>query len=397
MKKYIQHNFILFALLNLCIPLLSSENDWSLKKPITSHKNWFQSKIDAYSDKMITRYSYTHNSFEHIRDMAILSVLPTAISQGILAKQRENMKSFLIKNEEDAFEEVGKYWGFDQEKWSKIKTQIKKEKDLNLKEMQKDQIFDTFHDSSLSSELIAIIKSECDRYNININSLNLIAKKDINTNEKGATASTPVHSPFETNGYSSPTIKFDIDLINKHNKKTKKHIINHELRHIIAGHNIRDTFIVNEIIDSQSDLRTQSLQLNHEIHTLQDELDNIFLFNSETKNKIKQKINILLQERTKIRKKIRNLNENRANEFNNSTIGIALTAATEKTADTFAACCDPKVAKNAALATKYSGYTANHNDMLVVNTNWETSQSIEKSRKALQSLKKKIQQATNIS
>src|SRR5260221_7198736 len=171
MKKYVQHNLIIFALINVCFPLLSSENDWSLK-PTTSHKNWFTRKINAFSQKMVTRHSYTHNSFEHIRDMAILHLLPAPIAQGTLYAQRENMKKFLLKNEENALEGVRQHFNIDQKEWSGIMSQVKKDHEFNLSEMRKDQNFNTYHDPAVNF-VMPEIKNACKKYSINLKSLNI--------------------------------------------------------------------------------------------------------------------------------------------------------------------------------------------------------------------------------
>ena len=57
-----------------------------------------------------------------------------------------------------------------------------------------------------------------------------------------------------------------------------------------------------------------------------------------------------------------------------------LTAALEKTADTFVTCIDGQAAKNAALYTEINGYQKNNNDMNVIHANWQTSQVITSSQ-----------------
>jgi len=354
MKKYIQHNLILFALLNLCTPLLSSENNWSLKKPITSHKNWFQSKIDAYSDKLITRHSYTHNSFEHVRDMALLHLLPAPIAQSILFAQRNNMKKFLLKNEENALEEVRQYFNIDQKEWSGIISQAKKDCEFNLNEMRKDQNFNTYHDPDVNI-FMPEIKNACKKYSINPKSLHFGAQ----TAKPNDTATAESFPPIQKTYYIPGKINLNKEfLVNRLLPAGYiNHVAFHELTHIIQGHLTQELTI-----------------LNH--------LDIGYSFRIG-------KLNAYIKYLDSIARK-------------------NLVAAQEKTADTFLSCSDPEVAKINATHTQNSiingydgkvsqlGYPDNFNDMLVINTNWETSESIKKSRKTLQSLKKKIQQATNL-
>lgn len=238
MKKYIQHNLIIFALINICFPLLSSENNWSLK-PKSSHTNWFTSKIDAFSQKMVTRHSYTHNSFEHMRDMAILHLLPAPIAQATLFAQRNNMKKFLLKNEENALEGVRQYWGFDQKEWSRIMSQIRKNREFNLSEMRKDQDFNTYHDPSLPTIWIDTLKKECKRHDINPKSLNF------GTMEKPGIGAHAYEYLPSCNNYNPGGINFNTNDFNKENypKDEIRYIAAHELMHIIQGHNSRAYFL----------------------------------------------------------------------------------------------------------------------------------------------------------
>jgi hypothetical protein len=337
----------LIALLNLCIPTICSEPSWTLKKS-GQPKNWLATKCDSFAQKMVTRHTYKHNSFEHIRDMAILSILPAHISQAVLCKQRENMKNFLIKNEENALEGIKEYLGFDQPEWARIMSQAKKDREFNLSEMRKDQNFNTCHDPALPPHIVMAVKNECKRHNININSLSLMITPEnhpelLKDNKIWAwTASFQPSWGMLWNSYNPAYISFNVKHRNIDQKNITNHACTHEFTHIIQGHTNLEHLILEEAAWKYFD----------------------FLFKS-TREK-----------------------------YYASDAMQALTAAQEKTADTLIACTDPEAAKNSAHAL--TGYIDNHNDIRVLNTNWKTSQRIETSRNMLQSLKKKLHQATHI-
>jgi hypothetical protein len=359
MKKYIQHNLIIFALINIRFPLLSSENSWSCK-PNIPHKNWFTTQCYSLAQKMVNKHTYEHNSSEHMQDMAILSILPAHISQAILYKQRKNMKHFLIKNEENAFEEVRQYWGFDQKEWSGIMSQIKKDHEFNLNEMRKDQNFNTYHDPAVAV-FMPEIKNVCKKYSINPKSLNFGAQ----TSQSNWIAEAKNYPP--TRGilwdiYNPGKIDFNKKYLLNHPLPAGfiNYLTFHELTHIMQGHLTREGTILNhQKICSPSGVIT-----GYE-------------------------------------------NYEKYEKYKDSIADKNLSAAQEKTADTFLACSDPEVAKIGAHHTQNSiinngngtgiqfGYPDNFNDMLVINTNWETSQQIEKLQNTLKSTTKKTDQITH--
>lgn len=352
--KNIHTNFglIAFILFNLCIPTICSEPSWTLKKS-NQPKNWLATKCDFFAQKMVNKHTYEHNSFEHMRDMAILSMFPAPISQAVLCKQRENMKNFLLKNEENALEGVRQYFNIDQKQWSEMMSQVKKDREFNLNEMRKDQKFNTYHDPAANIFMPAI-NNACKKYSINPKSLN-IGTQTSSSNTSATTYTYPPTHGILWNSYNPGTIGFN-----------KKYLLDrplpaglldylafHELTHMMRGHEIEEIAI-----------------LNHQ--------------------------------------KIRSSHDNAYKKFHDSIAYKNLVAAQEKTADTFFSCSNPEVAKINACHAQHStvnnydgtstifGYPDNFNDMLVINTNWETSQNIETSRNMLQSLKKKIHQRINI-
>jgi predicted Zn-dependent protease len=295
-----------------------------------------------------------------MRDMAILHSLPAPIAQGTLFAQRENMKKFLMKNEENTLEGVRQYFNIDQKEWSTLMSQVKKDHEFNLSEMRKDQNFNTYHDPA-ANIFMPELNNACKKYSINPKSLNIGT-----TSLPNAIAEAYSFSPTQGilwNTYNPGTINFNRKaLFNKPlPAEYLNHVALHELTHIMQGHNHRRFTI-----------------LNHQ--------------------KICTPSRVLTDKNAY--KKFKN--------YEDSVTSKNLIAAQEKTADTFLSCSDPEVAKINAHHAQNStidngdgtvdifGYPDNFNDMLVLNTNWETSQNIEKSRKMLQSLKKKIHQTINI-
>ena len=389
MKKiYTKINLITFALLNLCSTLSCSEQNWTLKK---SNKNWLETKISNHVsnhvEKMLTRHSYKYISLERYRDLATLYALPAPVSQEILKKQRSNMQKFLVQNEANALEEIKKNLNVDEETWSKFQQKTDADIAAHLREMKKDGPLNAYHNPSLPPALFAKIKNNCEQQHLNINNLNLDILSDPTDKETMTAHCEQIKKSSNSMSYTT-TIRFNLDAISRLTKKQKKQICEHELRHAINGHHIILHNIANEVF-KLAEIETY----NEEIEKIKTEQNNPFYSIAIT-----QKETDLNQKSDDLTKKYEKLNESiKSYElFVDSSAHANYKATQEKTADTFDACINARAAKNASAGTWCGGYVDNHNDMRVLNANWKTSQRIAKLPITLQSLKKKIQQATKI-
>jgi hypothetical protein len=301
--------------------------------PITcSERNWLRSRIDTFAKQLTTRHTYEYNSWEHTRDKALLYLLPANVSQMVLTNQRFNMIKFLKQNEEDALENVFKYWNIDKPTIVKIKNDIKKAHEFNLEEMKKPH--NVFHDQSLPAEWIKAINYGCKKHQIDPKSINLlVTSSPDNPNFAASYAIAPSWGIF-WNNYNPPKITLNVSRYTG-NIPALRHAAIHELTHIKQGHCLQ-TYI---IVKNAPDLSQKKLVKYVESSTYQ----NIF-------------------------------------------------AAEEKTADTLIACLDPEAAKDAASYITINGYEQNNNDMLIIHSNWQTSQAIIN----YQQLKNSITQKLNV-
>jgi hypothetical protein len=306
---------------------------------------------------MLRTTTYQYGSYEHARDLVALSVLPTHVSKGILAQQRNNMLIFLEKNEEKALEGVKNYWGFDTPTWSRLLENNREEHEFNLAEMRKKNNHGaTYQDPSLPAPWIAGVQHECCRYGFNQNNFNLKTTNDANT-----LASFSERKRLSSGAYDPADINFNLryafrPVTSIHQSAT------HEFTHAIKGHHLlRQNIILGAGEKMISETLAYSEQNMPSVFTLMNPLYST----KEYEEKIKQFAENQIQ---------------RIKLYPESPENLALVAAQEKTADTYVICFDQKAAENVPAAVEYSGYTANHEDMKIIRANWRTTQAIEDSK-----------------
>lgn len=332
-------------------------------KPKNHYKsgNFFETaekKITAHSQRMMNTTTYTYGSFDHVRDLAVLSVLPTSISQAILSRQRNNMLNFLEKNEENALEGVKNHWGFDAAAWSKILENNKKEHEFNLSEMRKKTNCGTaYHDVSLPTTWLEGVQHECSRYSFNADNFNLGTTDSMNA------LAYIIEKKRHASGAYNPT---DI-CFNPHyafrSPESIHYSATHELTHVLKGHSLLRTNIAMGAAEKiRSDIAEYTEQNKPSFFTF----INPYYSTKEYTEKFAQFAENKIQQ---------------LDLYNNSPEKLALIAAQEKTADTYVACTDPSVAKNIPDVIRDSGYIDNHNDMKVIHANWQATQAVENSQK----------------
>lgn len=313
--------------------------------PITcSERSWLRNKVDTFAKQLATRHTYEYNSWEHKRDRALLCLLPAKTSQMILTNQRFNMIKFLKKNEEDALEDVFKYWNIDEPTIVKIKSEIKKAHEFNLEEIKKPH--NAFHDPSLPPKWVSIIKDRCKQRSIHPQSLHLTLLKDTDVHLAEARSEIPSWG-FFWDSYNPATILLGMQEWNKtqeiyDQKKlgkfeddeiTLRNIVDHELTHITEGHNLSHKVLIYHVPNMTKKGWDQYLQ---------------------------------------------------SPNYSN------FTAAKEKTADTLLACTNTESSKNSVCHRTITRYKANHNDMKVIHANWQTSQAITRFQQLKNSIKQKL-------
>ena len=352
MKKPIILSLIAFVSLNTGVSIRCAEN------------NRFTSAIAHYTQDMVNRHTYEYKSPEHIKTGLLLSLLPSHLSLAVLQTQRSNMVKFLRNNETEALEDVRKYWNFDQQKWSTMMDQTKKDIKCSLNVLQDSHNYNVPHDSSLPSEWITAINNECKRRKFNINNIKLDAKV-ANDDTFASTHVTYTH-------YMNPDTKTDISttitLYPENISRGKRpiiadshslqHMATHEMTHVVEGHALYD---VNILWDKQIPVHRETNIFRQWIWGIDDLIKDIKT--EETNNKL--------------------LEQN----FKYSPAGQKWKAAKEKIADTLVACTDPQTAKNGYYRTETNGYVDNNNDMKAMHANWQLTQAIEKRRDLYQAFK----------
>jgi len=425
MKKIFIHLiYIIIALWNLGTPTMCAEKNW-LQRKADELANKLQHKADNLAQSMLTRHSYTHLlSFAYLRDKALLHFMPSHCAQYVLQKQRGNMLNFLKKNEENALEDVRKSLNLDEKTWSDLMTTFEKEHALHLSEMKKENPSNAVHDKQLPPEWINDINHEAYRHNINPKRLNLGIIDD-------PTSKAYAHTYTErlcSGQYNHPVhINLNIEAINWINKSRKittktplldaivyallrrnlRHTATHEFTHIVQGHDLRQKIISNDLKKQTEELSKQLEELKNlekalrkNIETIKIEQENLEkgwsvmipyrLSNLEKKTE-ESRIAINIYEAQAKQLKEKSIKYQQSIEAY-ETASLTLTAAQEKTADTYIPCIDKQAARNTRLNTV--GYLANCNDLRVIHANWQTDQAIENRDKFYRSLQKNMQQFT---
>ncbi len=345
--------------LMVCVNLTCSELKTFNAKSKSSNKplSFAEKKLGDHAKRMVETTTYQHGSFEHIRDLAILSVLPTPISQGILSQQRNNMLTFLEKNEKQALEGVKNYWGFDSATWSNILEKNKKEHEFNLAEMRKNtDNRATYHNPSLPAAFMVGVQRECLRYGFNKNNFNLGTTDNVHE-----LAHCFEHKQLAPNMYTPANVNFNL----RYAWRPQESIdgtATHEFTHIIKGHSLLRQNIVygggeqmiNNINEYWQQNKPSFLVLFNPFYSIDEDLRKLEQYSTTQIEKIET--------------------------YSGSCEEMNLTAAQEKTADTYVICIDPQAAKNVPSIVQYSGYTDNHNDMKVIHRNWQATRAIEASK-----------------
>ena len=390
MKKILVYAYYLIALVLFSFYGSTTCSETSNKRLTTySHPknsgktpNFAEKKISEHTKRMLNTTTYQYGSFEHIRDLALLNVAPACVSQAILAQQRNNQLIFLEKNEENALEGVRNYWGLDKATWSDILEKNKQEHEFNLREMRKKTNHGgTFHNSSLPVTWTSALQYECRRHGCNPKNFNFSTTDDMNI-----LACAFEKKQLPSGAYNPAGIDFNLGYAFRPQESIDDSAA-HEFTHIIRGHSLRNQNIIygaGEQIKKkiehnwpkppnipQYPSRWASIinpgQFQQEVEIFQENL-------KEFERKLKEKEIFAAEQTEKIK------------AYSKSPAFIALTAAQEKTADTYIICIDPKAAQNVPTAVQYSGYTDNHNDMKVVHANWRATQSIENSKRLRRTL-----------
>lgn len=338
---------------------------------IYSEKNWLQAKMDTFVNKLVTRYTYDYNSFEHKRDKALLYVLPADISQNVLRQQRLNMVHFLQQNEEVAQNEIRKYWNFDQKTWEKLQAKTKKQTEFNRDQMKKEESCSAAHNPDLAPLWQTSTYKQSKKRQINPHNLVL----DI-TYDNEEFASTEVNPPLKQSDqetYNPVTIRVNQSINELLNESSDvdnpvvNYLIAHELTHALQGHGLLNKNITSLLFKP----------VKKELAKAADDHNSLISFIAVLNGKDIYQTEARLQ---LIRDTIELLTS-KMEHFEQSPAKHKLTAAQEKTADTFPCCIDAEYATNAMnyierLGHVDVGYPDNHNDMKVIHENWQTSQTI---------------------
>jgi len=342
---YSNLNLLVFLSFSICTSIICSEKP--KKNPACQ---WFSHVVSG----MTKRHTYAYTSFEHCRDLTILSalsLLSPAISLSILQQQRMNMKDFLKKNEESALEEVRQYWNLNPQSLSDAIKKAKDDTEFNLAAMRNPQGYNTYHNPSLPPLWINAIEHACTKHKINPKSLILDTKPTT-----PGYAETTIYAPEPVllwRCYNPTAINLTMEEFHKRSSSDNhedivKHAALHELTHIVEGHSLVFRYITREAL--------MNLPLGTALSNR---------FNGEIERKYME-----------------------SSAYNNFVTAI------EKTADTLGSCTDPEAAKIGAACYRIlnSGYPENANDIRVLNTNWQTTRMIENRNNFCHVLQKSMQQ-----
>lgn len=373
---YMKKIIIIFHFLVLGSLVCSEKNSFEKAHTIV------QNAIQRRSRIMMNTTTYRDGSFGQVRDSVLLFLLPGFTSQAILSYQRENMRHFLIKNEERALEGVREYWDLDKGPWKEILEQNRKEHERNLNQLRSEQSINAPHDSSLPSQWLIPVQRECHRYQFNIKNLGLGV-----TNNPEAGAETSELADFSKKGINSAmnhsiNVNYNLKYSNIP-ENVITHIATHELTHVIKGDNLLKQNIT--VLAAQKPIDDKSKLIQERLKKCQENSVSLWQILNPFYDSAKQ-IEANAKELTEIQREIKEQEiffQNqiqKMKEFPQSTEYKALVAAQEKTADTYVLCIDPAAAQRVPEAVKFDGYTQNHNDMKVMHNNWKVDQAIEKTK-----------------
>lgn len=345
---------------------------------ICSEKSWLQSKLDAFTHKMVTRHTYEHNSFEHIRDRALLFVMQPNIAQGVLKLQRSNMQKFLRRNEENAIEDIVKEFNIDNQNWAIRADQLHKAIEFNLKSMQQKGNYNTKHDPLLPQDWVNALNHECARHAIFSENINFDAAT-ISPTALAEAKNTQQNLSLTT--YVPSSIGLNLTHAENNSLERTKQAATHEMVHTIEGHHLIIRVVGYEISKASeilNVLENQREQLEQKINGI-----NFNPFNAVNQEQLQSDLDCV---NTLIKKEYKRIHK--------QPVYKNLIAAIEKTADTLIACSDPAYAENYTYLVKtgelYGVYEANHNDVIVLDTNWQMSQAITNFQQLKSSIKQKL-------
>lgn len=336
-----------------------------------SEKNWVSRKMDDFTQNMLNRHTYANGSFEHLRDMGALFVMPKHCAQYILQQQRTNMLNFLKENEADALNCLKNEFNFDDEEWAAMMTTIQKESEFNLAAMQQKSESKAHRDPLLPSPWIDALKRECARHNLDDENVDF----GITTDPNALACAGQTRPNVLSNIYHRSSVSLNVDKFNRYCFLQKQKIDQtaaHEMMHTVKGDHIAMQVIYNQIIDKSemvNDLRNKYKAAQNKYKSFSN-----FLFPKYSPKQLTEDLNWIGEDLKKEYAKIQEL-------YGSSLAYKNWEAAFEKTADTTIPCIDPKIAGDvASLIGEYptGGYPANHNDLLVIDANWKTSRTIEK-------------------
>lgn len=308
MKRVIHFTFIFTILLSMVT--------WC------SAKSWAHNTVDAFCNRMLTRHTYEYNSFEHMRDKALLCLLPTSTAQFVLAKQRSNMSKFLEENEKNALQGVKNYLNYNEKQWSQVMTTIKEESEFNLNAMRQPGNYNTLHDASLPPLWVTSLKKECVRHDFRPENISF---EWINGDNKGIAATISFRPKWWIifNTYYPGKIVLNSNNAKGITKEIIPHCATHEMLHMAKQHHIQRSIIKKEVMNSASP------QIDF---------------------------------------------------FKSTIAGENWEEAMEKTADLLVACVSPEAANNAIKMVHAKRgnevYKKNYNDIQVIHANWQMSQTI---------------------
>ncbi len=350
-----------------------------------TEKNWLQGKLDAFTHKMVTRHTYEHNSFEHMRDRALLFLLPPSIAQGVLTLQRSNMQKFLKQNEENTLTDVVKEFNLDDQMWSIRADQLDKAIAFNLKAMQEKGNYNTKHDPLLPQVWINALNHECARYAIFSENINF----DTTIRPEAFAEAQNTQQYLSLTTYVPSRIGLNLTYAKNSSSERIKEVATHEMVHTIKGHSLILRIVNSEIYNTSETLNT----LKNKQQKLEQEINRINFwiylnpFNTINEEQLQSDLDCV---NALIKKEYENIGKRiyKHSAYKNYR------AAQEKTADTFVGCFDLEHAQNYVKLVKtgqlHGVYEANHNDVMVLDANWQTSQAIKDYQQLRSSIKQKL-------